>query len=32
LDGEYARIGHAEGAFEKVAEGDVVTDVKVTGN
>lgn len=32
LDGEYARIGRAEGAFEKVAEGDVVSDVTVSGN
>ncbi len=29
LDGEYARIGHAEGDWLAVAEGDVVRSVKV---
>ena len=31
LDGEYARIGHAEGDYEKIAEGDVVGEVTVSG-
>jgi cyclophilin family peptidyl-prolyl cis-trans isomerase len=29
LDGEYARIGHASGDWAGLAEGDVITDVKV---
>jgi cyclophilin family peptidyl-prolyl cis-trans isomerase/uncharacterized SAM-binding protein YcdF (DUF218 family) len=29
LDGDYARIGHAEGDWSAVAEGDVVKSVKV---
>jgi cyclophilin family peptidyl-prolyl cis-trans isomerase len=29
LDGEYARVGHAEGDWAAVAEGDVIQDVKV---
>jgi cyclophilin family peptidyl-prolyl cis-trans isomerase len=29
LDGEYARIGRAEGAWSSLAQGDVITDVKV---
>lgn len=29
LDGEYARIGRAEGAWASLAQGDVITDVKV---
>jgi len=29
LDGEYTRIGHASGDWDAVAEGDVITDVKV---
>ncbi len=29
LDGEYTRIGHATGDWDAVAEGDVITDVKV---
>jgi cyclophilin family peptidyl-prolyl cis-trans isomerase len=29
LDGEYARIGHAEGDWYAVAEGDVITHAKV---
>ncbi len=30
LDGEYAKVGSAEGDFDSVAEGDVVADVTVT--
>jgi cyclophilin family peptidyl-prolyl cis-trans isomerase len=29
LDGEYARIGRAEGAWSSLAQGDVITDAKV---
>lgn len=29
LDGEYTRIGHATGDWDAVAEGDVITEVKV---
>ena len=29
LDGEYARIGRAEGAWSSVAQGDVIVDAKV---
>jgi cyclophilin family peptidyl-prolyl cis-trans isomerase len=29
LDGEYARIGRAEGPWSSLAQGDVMTDVKV---
>ena len=29
LDGEYARVGHAEGDWYAVAEGDVITHAKV---
>jgi cyclophilin family peptidyl-prolyl cis-trans isomerase len=29
LDGEYTRAGHAQGDWDGVAEGDVITDVKV---
>lgn len=29
LDGEYTRLGRAEGDFDKIKEGDVVTDVVV---
>jgi cyclophilin family peptidyl-prolyl cis-trans isomerase len=29
LDGEYARIGHAEGDWDALAQGDVIHDVKV---
>lgn len=29
LDGEYAIVGRAEGAWDEVVEGDVVSDVKV---
>jgi cyclophilin family peptidyl-prolyl cis-trans isomerase/HEAT repeat protein len=29
LDGEYARVGHAEGDWASVAEGDVITGVSV---
>ncbi len=29
LDGEYTRVGHAEGDWTAVAEGDVIHDVKV---
>ena len=29
LDGEYARIGRAEGAWSSLAQGDMFTDVKV---
>jgi len=29
LDGEYARVGHAEGDWAAVAEGDVIREVKV---
>jgi cyclophilin family peptidyl-prolyl cis-trans isomerase len=29
LDGEYARVGHAEGDWASIAQGDVITDVRV---
>jgi peptidyl-prolyl cis-trans isomerase B (cyclophilin B) len=29
LDGEYARIGHAEGAWSSVAQGEIIVDAKV---
>jgi cyclophilin family peptidyl-prolyl cis-trans isomerase len=29
LDGEYARVGRAEGAWWSLAQGDVITDVAV---
>ena len=29
LDGEYTRIGHAEGDWASVAQGDVVTDARI---
>ncbi|AKU97302.1 Peptidyl-prolyl cis-trans isomerase [Labilithrix luteola] len=29
LDGEYTRVGHADGDWASVAEGDVITDVRV---
>ncbi|MBX3228981.1 MAG: peptidylprolyl isomerase [Labilithrix sp.] len=29
LDGEYTRVGHAEGDWDKVAPGDVIKDVRV---
>lgn len=29
LDGEYTRIGHAEGDWASVAQGDVITDARV---
>lgn len=29
LDGEYARVGRAEGAWASLAQGDVITDAKV---
>jgi cyclophilin family peptidyl-prolyl cis-trans isomerase/uncharacterized SAM-binding protein YcdF (DUF218 family) len=29
LDGEFARVGHAEGDWGAIAEGDVIRDVKV---
>jgi cyclophilin family peptidyl-prolyl cis-trans isomerase len=29
LDGEYPRVGHAEGDWDALAEGDVIQDVKV---
>jgi len=30
LDGEYARIGRAEGDYDRIAEGDVASEVTVT--
>jgi cyclophilin family peptidyl-prolyl cis-trans isomerase len=30
LDGEYPHIGHAEGDWYAVAEGDIITDVRVS--
>jgi len=30
LDGEYARIGRAEGAWSSVAQGDTIVDTKLT--
>ena len=29
LDGEYTRVGHAEGDWESVAQGDVITDARI---
>ena len=29
LDGEYARVGRAEGAWSSLAQGDMITDAKV---
>ncbi len=29
LDGEYTRIGHAEGDWDSVAQGDVITDARM---
>jgi cyclophilin family peptidyl-prolyl cis-trans isomerase len=29
LDGEYTRVGHAQGDWSRVADGDVIRDVKV---
>jgi cyclophilin family peptidyl-prolyl cis-trans isomerase len=29
LDGEYARVGRAEGAWSSLAQGDVITDAKI---
>jgi cyclophilin family peptidyl-prolyl cis-trans isomerase len=31
LDGEYTRLGRAEGDVDAVAEGDTITDVRVSG-
>ena len=30
LDGEYTRVGHAEGDWAGIAMGDVITDVRVS--
>jgi cyclophilin family peptidyl-prolyl cis-trans isomerase len=30
LDGEYTRVGHAEGDWAAIAQGDVITDVRVS--
>jgi cyclophilin family peptidyl-prolyl cis-trans isomerase len=30
LDGEYTRVGHAEGDWAGIAQGDVITDVRVS--
>ena len=30
LDGEYTRVGHAEGDWANIAQGDVITDVRVS--
>jgi len=29
LDGDYARVGHAQGDWDAVADGDIINDVKV---
>jgi cyclophilin family peptidyl-prolyl cis-trans isomerase len=29
LDGEYTRVGHAEGDWTSIAQGDVITDAKI---
>jgi len=29
LDGEYTRVGHAEGAWSSLAQGDMITDAKL---